>query len=78
MENDQKSSKRMKIKWWGWSGIALILYATKEAAGHRLTSIAPNEAIGNGLGDIAYALALLPWTILILAAGILIWLSART
>lgn len=60
----------MKMKWWGWIGISVILYAANKASNAAPTTFGTaNESVGAGIGDIGYALSQFPWAILYLSAG---------
>ena len=65
----------MKMKWWGWIGILIIIWAAGEAAGRRIAVV--GSEIGYGIGAIGMALSIFPAALLYMCAGILIWISAR-
>ncbi len=62
----------MKMRWWGWIGIAVILYGAKQAQGDHIVSAPTGD-----VATIGIALSIYPYSFLYACAGILIWLSAR-
>ena len=73
---DEKKPKHME--WWGWVGIAIVLWAANHYKQHMFVSTA-NTDVGEGYGlcTIGYALSHWPSAILFLVAGLMIWISAR-
>ncbi|MBI3318397.1 MAG: hypothetical protein HYZ90_04505 [Candidatus Omnitrophica bacterium] len=67
----------MKMKWWGWIGIGLIVYAANAAKENRIVSIGESVTEAGGLAGIGLALGQFPFVLAYIIAGVLIWLSAR-
>jgi hypothetical protein len=66
------------MKWWGWVGIAVVFFAATYYRNNMFVTTANTDVSeGYGLCTIGYALSHLPSAILFLAAGLMIWLSAR-
>ena len=66
------------MKWYGWVGIALVLWAAYYFKQYMFV-VTANTDVGEGYGlcTIGYALSHFPSTFLFLAAGLMIWLSAK-
>ncbi len=66
------------MKWYGWCGIVLVLWAAYYFQSHMFVTTA-NTDVGEGYGlcTIGYALSHFPSAILFLTAGLMIWLSAK-
>lgn len=68
----------MKMKWWGWLGIAIVLIAANYYKGYCLTSTSGVDVSdGYGLATIGFALSHVTSAVLFLCAGVMIWLSAK-
>jgi len=66
------------MKWWGWVGIAVIFFSAMYYKEYMYVVTASTDVSeGHGLCTIGYALSHFPSAMLFLAAGLMIWISAK-
>ena len=67
----------MKMKWWGWIGVVIALWASSEAYKDLLGMTTPAVSEGQGLAEIGKGIQLFVATLPRLAAGWMIWKIAQ-
>jgi hypothetical protein len=74
---DQKMGGSMKMRWWGWIGVAIALWSAQAIWGNTVAITSPEASHGQGLSEIGKGIQMLAVTLPRLLAAWMIWTSAR-